>query len=362
MKTKRKFFLFPLLLMGTVLFFTTGCSDDDEAKPDAEVSMFTLLNFGTHTEHSVDKTGDVLLRFKGETNKPATVKVHRTHTDTGDEDILEDVEVEGFFSIVKDVVYMEPGEYTLYGEITVGGTTLRTVDELTVTVRDEKVDVGDNFTIGLQDLTQDASQLLTGRRYALELNWWLGPGEEPTNTRVTWESSDEAVVNIEVEPGAHNDGYVYIHEEGSATLTATSEESGLVRNFNITGVESPEDNRPVITVNSTSTSPQIVDGVGNSAVDVRFTVESEQDDPDPEDEHQWFGVNFAYDAEGISQTVEYSVPNAYVERRVMPSGSGKDSYWLEAGTYTMRLWAPLGEDISVPVRVWVSDAQVTEPR
>ena len=362
MKTKIKFFLFPMLLMGAVLFFTTSCSNDDEALPDAEVSMFTLLNFGTITEHNVDKTGDVLLRFKGEVKKPATIKVHRTHTETGDEDIVVDVEAEGQFSILKDVIYMEPGEYTLYGEITIGGTTHRTDQELTVTVNDEKVDVGDALTVNLEDVNKDKDQLLVGKRYALELNWWLGPGEEPTNNRVTWESSDEAVATVEVEPGADNDGWVYIHEAGSFRLTATSEENpSLSSGKDFTAVENIEDDRPVITVTSTSTSPQIIDGVGNTAVDVRFTVESEQDDPDPENEHQWFGVNFAYDDENITHTIEYSVPKANVDRKEMPSGSDKDSYWMEAGDNTLRLWAPLTEGISVPVRVWVSEAQVTEP-
>ncbi|MGM0566078.1 MAG: hypothetical protein ACQESX_04885 [Bacteroidota bacterium] len=362
MKTTKRFFLIPLLLMGTVLFFATGCSDDDEASPDAEVSMFTLLNFNTHTEASVDMTGDVLLRFKGEVNKPATVKVHRTHNDTGNEEVIFDIDADGAFSIVEDVVYMEPGEYTLYGEITVDGTTYRTEDELTVTVSDEKVDVGDNFTIGLDDVNQDSDQLLMGRRYALAINWWLGPGEEPTNTRVEWESSDESIATVEVEPGAYNDGYVYIHGPGSFRLTATSEEKpNLTFGKDFTAVESVSDDTPEITVNSTSTSAQIVDGVGNSATVIKFTVESEQDDPDPAEEHQWFGVNFAYDAEGVSQTIEYSVPKANVDRKEMPSGSGQDSYWLEAGTYTIQLWAPMAEDVSVPVRVWVSDAQVDAP-
>lgn len=364
MKTKRKFFLVPLLLMGAVLFFATGCSDDDdEAKPDAEISMFTLLSFNTHTEASVDKTGDVLLRFKGDVEKPATVKVHRTHNDTGNEEVIVDAEVDGYFSIVKDVVYMEPGEYTLYGEITVGGTTVRTEDDLTVTVSDEKVDVGDYLTVNLEDVTQDYDQLLMGRRYALEIDWGTNPNEpEPTNTRVEWESDNEAVATVEVEPGAHNDGWLYVHGEGSFRITATSEDDPNVssgRNF--TGVETIADDTPEITVNSTSTSAQMVDGVGNLATVVSFTVESEQDDPAPGEEHQWFAVNFAYDAQGISQTVEYSVPKANVDRKTMPSGSDQDSYWLEAGTYTIQLWAPLTEDVSVPVRVWVSDAQVTEP-
>ncbi len=362
MKTTKRFFLIPLLLMGTVLFFTTGCSDDDEASPDAEVSMFTLLDFGTHTEHSIDKTGDVLLRFKGEVNEPSIVKVHRTHNDTGNEEVIFDVDADGAFSIVEDVVYMEPGEYTLYGEITVGGTTVRTEDDLTVTVSDEKVDVGDNFTIGLEDVNQDNDQLLIGRRYALEINWWLGPGEEPTNTRVDWESSDESIATVEVEPGASNDGWVYIHAPGSFRISATSEEKpNLTFGQDFTAVESVSDDTPEITVNSTSTSSQIVDGVGNSATVIKFTVESEQDDPASGEEHQWFGVNFAYDAEGISQTIEYSVPKANVDRKEMPSGSGQDSYWLEAGTYTIQLWAPMAEDVSVPVRVWVSDAQVDAP-
>lgn len=363
MKTKLKFFLVPMLLMGTILFFATGCSDDDdEASPDAEVSMFTLLSFNTHTEASVDKTGDVLLRFKGEVSKPATVKVHRTHNDTGNEEVIVDADVEGFFSIVEDVVYMEPGEYTLYGEITVGGTTVRTEDDLTVTVSDEKVDVGDNYTVGLEDVNQDNDQLLIGRRYALEINWWLGPGEEPTNTRVDWESSDESIATVEVEPGAYNDGWLYIHAPGSFRISATSEEKpNLTFGKDFTAVESVSDDTPEIMVNSTSTSSQIVEGVGNSATVIKFTVESEQDDPAPGEEHQWFGVNFAYDAEGIAQTIEYSVPKANVDRKEMPSGSNQDSFWLEAGTYTIQLWAPLAEDVSVPVRVWVSDAQVDAP-
>jgi len=363
MKTTKRFFLIPFLLMGTILLFTTSCSDDnDDVSPDAEVYLFTLLNNSTHTEASVDMTGDVLLRFKGDVSKPATVKVYRTHNDTGNEDVVVDADVEGYFSIVEDVVYMEPGEYTLYGEITVGGTTVRTEDDLTVTVSDEKTEVGDNFTVGLEDVNQDNDQLLIGSRYALEINWWLGPGEEPTNTRVEWESSDASVATVEVEPGAYNDGWVYIHAPGSFRLTATSEEKpNLSFGRDFTAVESVSDDTPEITVNSTSTSAQIVDGVGNLATVIKFTVESEQDDPAPGEEHQWFAVNFAYDAEGISQTIEYSVPKANVDRGEMPSGSDQDAFWLEAGTYTIQLWAPLAEDVSVPVRVWVEDAQVDAP-
>ncbi len=362
MKTKKQIFLFPLITSLAFLIFTTGCSDDEPLQ-DAEMSMFTLLNSpGTITEHSVDKTGDLLIRFFGEVSKPANVKVHRRQTDTGNEDIVVDVDVDGRFRILKDIIYMEPGTYELYGEITIGSTTHRTDHELIVTVSDEKVDVGETLTVNLKDATQDENQLLLGRRYALELNWWLGPGNEPTNTRVEWKSDNEAVATVEVEPGAYNDGWLYIHDEGSFRITATSEEKpGLSSGKNFTGVENIEDDRPVITVNSTSTSPQIVNEVGNSPVDVRFTLESEQDNPDPADEHQWFTVNFAYDADGISQTVMYSVPKANIDKKDMPSGSNKDSYWLEAGNYTLRLWVPLTDGVSVPVRVWVSDAQVASP-
>lgn len=365
MQTKMRFFLIPLILMGMVVLFTTGCSsdDDDGAKPDAEVSTFALASFNNITEYSIDKTGDLLLRFNGEVRKPASIKVYRTHNDTGNEDVIVDADVEGSFRIIKDVVYMEPGEYTLYGEITVGGTTVRTEDDLIVTVSDEKVDVGDNFTVGLEDVNQDNDQLLIGNRYALEINWWLGPGEEPTNTRVDWESSDESIATVEVEPGAYNDGWIYIHAPGSFRITATSEEKpNLTFGKDFTAVESVSDDTPEINVNSTSTSSQMVDGVGNSATVIKFTVESEQDDPAPGEEHQWFAVNFAYDAEGISQTIEYSVPKANVDRGEMPSGSDQDTFWLEAGTYTIQLWAPLAEDVSVPVRVWVSDAQVNSPK
>ncbi|MFP4664259.1 MAG: hypothetical protein ACLFM1_07500 [Bacteroidales bacterium] len=364
MKTKKILFLFPLLLMGVILAFTPGCNDDeDEVIPDAEISMFTLLNYGTQTETSVDKTGDVLLRFKGEVKKPATIKVYRTHKETGDKETLVDINADGYFQIIEDIVYMDPGVYTLYGEIKIGETIVRTEDDLTVTVNNEKVDVGDYLTINLEDVNQDKDQLMVGNRYALELDWGVNPGDpEPTNTRVEWESDNEAVATVEVEPGAYNDGWVYIHDEGSFRLTATSEEDPNVSfGKDFTGVENPADDRPEITVNSTSNSPQTIEGVGNLAVDVRFTLESEQNDPDPGDEHQWFLVNFAYDAGGISQTVEYSVPKANIERKNMPSGTDHDSYWLEAGDYTMRLWAPMIDEVSVPVLVWVSDAQVTSP-
>ncbi len=353
--------------MGTVLFFTTGCSndDDDADLPDAEVSYFSLVTSNNITEHSVGKTGDVLLTFKGEVRKPGTVKVYRTHTETGEEDIVVDTEVNGTFSIIKDVIYMEPGQYTLYGEITIGEKTYRTDQDLTVTVTDEKIDVGDNFTIGLEDATKENDELLVGRRYGLEINWWLGPGEVPTNNRVEWESDNEAVATVEVEPGAYNDGWVYIHSEGSFRLTATSKEKPhLSFGKDFTAVENISDDRPVITVNSTSSIAQEIQEVTYSAVDVRFTIESEQDDPDPEDEHQWFAVNFAYDADGIPADIdiEYQVPTANIDWGVMKSTSEGEAYWLQAGNHTLRLKANFSTDeITVPVRVWVSDAQVTQP-
>ncbi len=51
------------------------------------------------------------------------------------------------------------------------------------------------------------------------------------------------MATVEVEPGAHNDGWLYIHGEGSFRLTATSDEKpNLSFGNDFTGVENIEDN------------------------------------------------------------------------------------------------------------------------
>jgi hypothetical protein len=339
---------YPFAIVASLIFLTLALVACGPGEPEVTIDNFGLLYSGS----TIGYTGDVDVNVKG--SIPETGELSIIINDSGTP--YETVDIEGSFSETFMVIFMEPGVYTLKSRVTIGTATWDSEETITITVEDTKVDV-DNLAINLEN--NENNEIIAGgaaKEITLEFNlYMLGSefnAEKPTNQRVVWTSSNEAVATV------NDEGLVSGESVGTAVITATSTEipeSGDPKSDSITinVVDSLTDDAQDITVN-TSDAAKNITGVGNSAVEVRFTLTQDELDTLFGENSGPYAISISHTDTGLSM-VKWACDKLNVPQTDLKAYPEKHSYVFEPGTYIIDLSAPLSTDVTVPLRVWVRE-------
>ncbi|KGE70818.1 Ig-like domain-containing protein [Spirochaeta lutea] len=332
-------------LLIAVLVSLLACGPGE---PEVSIDSFYLSNSAS----TIGYTGDVDIAVKGSTSEAGELSL----VISGSDEPYATVPVEGSFTETFTVIFMEPGTYSVKARLSVGAATWDSEKTITITVEDTKVDVD---SIKLSFDHNEFNEVIAGgaaRDITLEFNLneygtTLGT-TPPTNQRVTWKSSDESIATV------NDEGLVSGISVGTVDITATSEEvpesgSPVSATITIKVVDSITDDSQEITVTTSMTAKSIT-GAGNSAVTVRFTLTQEGLEALFGENSGPYKLNISHDAAGIPN-VEWRWESKNVSRSDLNEYPTYHSLPIEPGTYSIDLWAALGSNVTIPLRVWVSE-------